>query len=155
MRNEYKVDNKFRVYTRKESEELNESIAVPTSIMSKKPSEYKWQHKKREFNVFDGLNLKEKKDGKYYRVINDIFDFIDLIELLKAFSSNKLDTEKEYNINDKFTAKTASKNGKISLKLHFKNYSYKLYLDKFECSSLAAKFGKILSRCEVWQESEA
>lgn len=155
MRNEYKVDNKFRVYTRKESEELNERIAVPTSLRSGKPSEYEWQHKTREITVFAGLNLLEKENNKYYRVVHDIFDFIDLIELLKAFSSNKLDTEKEYNINDKFTAKTAQKNGKISLKLHFKNYSYKLYLDKFECSSLAAKFGKILSRCEVWQESEA
>ena len=145
----------FRVYTDKETEQLNEQIAVPTSLKSGKPSEYKWQHKKREITVFSWLNLLEKKDGKHYRVISDLFDFIDLIELLKSFTSNKLDTDKEYKIKDLFTAKTAQKNSKMSLKIHFKNYSYSLYLDKFECSSLAAKFSKILQRCEVWQESEA
>jgi hypothetical protein len=147
--------NDFTVYTDKKTEHLNEQIAVPTSLSSGKPSGYTWQHKTRDLTVFDGLNLLEKKDGKYYRVISDLFVFIDLIELLKAFNGNKLDTDKEYKISDRFTAKTASKNGKMSLKIHFKNYSYSLYLDKFECSSLAAKFSKILQRCEAWQESEA
>lgn len=145
----------FIVYTDKSKEELSEKVAVPTSLKSGKPSKYEWQNKTREITVFSKLELREKKDSIYNIALSDIFDFIDLIEVLKAFNGNKLDTDKEYNINDKFTAKTASKNGKISLKLHFKNYSYSLFLDKFECSSLAAKFGKILSRCEVWQESEA
>lgn len=145
----------FTVYTERKTEQLNEQIAVPTSLKSGKPSEYKWEYKTRDLSIFEGLNLLEKKDGKRYRVISDMFDFIDLIELLKGFNGNKLDTDKEYQISDSFTAKTASKNGKMSLKIHFKNYSYSLFLDKFECSSLAAKFGKILQRCEAWQESEA
>ena len=111
-----------------------------------------WQQKVREFTVFIGLNLHEEKDEKYYRVISDLFEFIDLIELLKAFNSNKLDIGKEYQISDVFTAKVAQKSGKTSLKIHFKNYSYSLYLDKFECASLAAKFGKILQKCEPYVE---
>jgi len=142
----------FIVYTEKKTEELSEQIAVPTKLSSGKPSEYKWQYKTRDIMVFDGLNFLEKKDGKYYRVITDLFEFIDLIELLKAFTGNKLDTSKTYQIGDSFTAKTAQKDGNISLSIHFKNYSYKLYLDKFECASYAAKFGKILQRCEAWQE---
>lgn len=145
----------FIVYTEKKTEELSEQIAVPTKLSSGKPSEYKWQYKTRDLTIFKRLNFLEKKDNKYYRVISDLFDFIDLIEILKAFTGNKLDTSKTYQIGDSFTAKTASKNGNMSLSIHFKNYSYKLYLDKFECSSLAAKFGKILQRCEAWQESEA
>ncbi|MBD3842458.1 MAG: hypothetical protein IE909_11340 [Campylobacterales bacterium] len=145
----------FRVFTSKEIEQLNEQVAMPTSLKNGKPSEYVWQYKTREITVFSGLNLLEKEDGKYYRVINDIFVFIDLIEIFKAFIGNKLDTSKTYQIGDSFTAKTAQKDGNMSLSIHFKNYSYKLYLDKFECSSLAAKFSKILQRCEAWQESEA
>jgi hypothetical protein len=142
----------FIIFTEKKTEQLEEQIAVPTSLKNGKPSEYKWQHKTRDLTVFSELIFLEKKDDKYYKVIDNLFDFIDLIELFKAFNSNKLDTDKDYKINDSFTAKTASKNNKISLKIHFKNFSYSLYLDKFECSSLAAKFGKILQRCEAWQE---
>lgn len=142
----------FRVYTDTKTEQLQDKIAVPTSIRSGKPVEYKWKNKTREITVFSGLNLLEKKDNKHYRVLSDVFDFIDIIEILKAFNGNKLDTDKEYNINDNFTATTATKNKKVSLKIHFKNYSYSLFLDKFECSSLAAKFSKILQRCEAWQE---
>jgi len=126
----------FRVYTSKKAEKTKEQ-------------------KIKEFSVFNGLNFLEKKDKKYYRVISDIFVFIDLIEILKAFNNNKLNTNKVYKIADSFTAETVQKNGEFYLKIYFKNYSYSLFLDKFECSSLAAKFSKILQRCEVWQEQEA
>ena len=144
----------FRVYTKKISEKLDETYYKPIfhSTSDQRPREYEEVNKYREFTVFDKLKLLNKEDNEYYRVINDIFDFIDLIEMLKAFSSNKLTTNKIYNINDKFETKIVTKNKKISLFLHFKNYSYGLFLDKFDCSSLAAKFSKILSRCEVWQE---
>lgn len=145
----------FIVETDKKKEILDEVVIFPTKINSyNKPSDYKIQNKTREFSVFKSLSLLEIEDGEYYRVLDNIFDFIDLIELLKAFNGNKLDTSKTYNINNKFEAKTAQKKGNISLSIHFKNYSYNLYLDKFECASLAAKFSKILSRCEVWEETE-
>ena len=150
----------FRVYTKKEVEELYETYLKPVinpdfnSQYIKKTDKYIETNKRREFTVFDRLKLLETEDNKYYTVIADLFDFIDLIEILKAFAANKLDTEKIYNINNKFTAKVAQKDKKTSLSLHFENYSYKLYLDKFECSSLAAKFSKILSRCEAWEEHQ-
>lgn len=147
----------FIVTTSKIEEQLQDKVAVPTKISSSsgKPSEYVWNHKTREITLFKGLSLLEKDDDTYYSVVSELFDFIDLIELLKAFTSNKLDTSKKYKISDKFTSETAQKDGNMSLKIQFTNYSYALYLDKFECSSLAAKFGKILQRCEAWQESEA
>ena len=145
----------FRVYTEKKTELLSDKIAVPTKLNNGKPSEYTWEHKSRDLIVFDRLNLLEKDDGKYYKVIDNLFDFIDLIELLKGYISNKLETKKEYSINDHFTAEVVSHDGKTRLKIHFKNYSYSLFLDKFECSSLAAKFGKILQRCEAWEDCQA
>ena len=146
--------NDFIVYTKKMQEELQETYLKPifNYSNSKKPDSYIEVPKKREFIVFNSLSLREKKDKKYYQVINDLFDFIDLIELLKAFSSKKLDVEKEYNINNKAAVKITQKDGKKYLSIHFTNYSYILYLDKFECTSYAAKFSKILSRCEAWQE---
>jgi len=147
----FKIDD-FIVYTSKETEQLDERIAVPTKLENEKPSNYKWKYKIRDLTVFKGLLLLEKRDGQHYSVITDLFDFIDLIELLKAFSSKKLDIEKEYNINNRAIVKIAQKDGKKYLSIHFKNYSYILYLDKFECTSYAAKFSKILQRCEAWQE---
>lgn len=149
----FKIGN-FIVSTEKKTEELSEQIAVPTDLKNGRPSDYKWEFKTRDITVFSGLNFLNEGDGKYYRVISDLFDFIDLIEILRAFSSNKLDTKKVYEINNSFTAKTAQKNDKVSLKIHFTNYSNSLFLDKFECSLLAAKFSKILQKCEPWQESE-
>ena len=147
--------NDFRVYTTNAQEQLEETYFKPYfSKYGSKPEGYKETHKVREFTVFDGLNFKEESDKKFYRVIDDIFDFIDLIEILKAFTGNKLDIEKTYNPNNKFTAKIVQKNQKISLSIHFTNYSNKLYLDKFEANSLSAKFSKILSRCEPWQEPQ-
>ena len=148
---EFKIGD-FIVYTNKKVEEFGDQIAVPTKLRNGKPSDYRWEYKTRDLTVFYRLNLLEKKDGKYYGVIHDLFDFIDLIEVLKAFNGNKLNTEKEYNISDKFTAEIVQQDGNITLKIHFKNYSNSLYLDKFECSSLAAKFSKILQKCEPWQE---
>lgn len=153
---EFKIGD-FIVFTEQKIIELEETYFKPTKLnyQKTKVEEYQEVYKTKEITIFEGLNLLEKKDNKYYRVISDIFFFIDLIEILKAFSSNKLDTTKIYQISDLFTAKIAQKDGNISLSIYFTNYSYNLYLDKFECSSLAAKFGKILQRVEAWQESEA
>lgn len=147
----FKIDD-FIVITEQKTEELSERIAVATDIRHEKPINFKFKNKQRNFTAFEGLNLLEKKDKKYYRVISDIFVFIDLIEILKAFNGNKLDTNKDYQIANSFKAKIAQKNQTINLKILFMGFSYALYLDKFECSSLAAKFSKILSRCEAWQE---
>jgi len=101
----------------------------------------------KEYTLFKILYL--KKDQNYYNVLENIFVFIDLVEILKAFSGNRLNTQKEYRIANNFIAKTTQKDGNMYLKLHFKKND--IYLDKFECSSLAAKFSKILQRCEAWQ----
>lgn len=158
---QFKIDD-FIVRTDTEIIQLEEKIITPTKLSyNKKPEEYKIKNKTKEITVFHHLSYLEKNDKKYYSVISDLFVFIDLIEVLKAFNSNKLNTNKKYNLSDKFTAEIAQDKRDIAqdkrdinLKIHFKNYSNSLYLDKFECSSLASKFSKILSRCEVWQESE-
>jgi len=150
----FKIDN-FIVKTTTKIIELDEKIIAPSKVSyGGKPEEYKIKNKTKEVIIFDSLFFLENEEEKYYNVISDIFVFIDLIEILKAFNGNKLNTEKEYALSDKFTAKIAQQKGEITLKIHFTNYSNSLYLDKFECSTLAAKFSKILQRCEVWQESE-
>ena len=149
----FKIDN-FIVKTENKTLYLDEKIPKPQSIEKGRTTDFKWKHKTKEITVFSLLSLFENKEQKYYRVLNDIFVFIDLIEVLKAHNGNKLDTEKEYNFSNVFTAKISRKDGNFTLKIHFKNYSNSLFLDKFECSSLAAKFSKILQRCEAWQEQD-
>jgi len=146
--------NNFIVYTEQKTVLLEEKIAAPQKIERGKTTNFEWENKTKEITIFNGLNLVEKKDNNYYRVINDLFDFIDFVEILKAHAGNKLDIEKEYKFN-KFFAKFTQKNGKKYISIHFKNYSYKLYFDQFEAMALAAKFSKILGRVEPWQEQEA
>jgi len=145
--------NDFIVQTESKIIELDEQIIAPISIdsYSSKPK-MGWKYKTKEITIFKLCAIKNNE--QYYAVIFDIFIFIDFIEILKAFSGNKLNTSKEYHISNKFTARTAQKDGDMYLKIHFTNYSTNLYLDKFECSSLSAKFSKILQRCEAWQESD-
>ena len=154
----YRIDN-FEIRTKVIEEKTGGQIAVPTSLKNDRPSEYSWQDKTRNVTVFFELNLKGLKDGKYYRVISDMFIFIDFIEILKAFNTNKLDTSLIYTIGNSiignsFTAKTVQKNGYTRLFISFTNHQRELYLNKFDCSSLAAKFGKILQKCEAWQDQE-
>jgi len=140
----------FAVKIEKKVEYLEDKVAVPKEIKLGRPAGFKLINKKRHLTVFDGLGLFDAESDYHVQVIYNLFDFIDLIEVLKAFNSNKLDTNKEYNINNKFTAKIAKKDEKITLKLQFENHPNIIYLDKFECSSLAAKFSKILQKCEAW-----
>lgn len=135
----------FTVEISKKEEELNDRIAVPSEIKNGKAINYVWKYRTREFNVFSSLAYKSEL------VIDQLFDFIELVELLKAFSNNKLDTKKEY-CNNSFSAQIAQKDGEIFLKIEFAQNSQKKYFTKFECISIASKFSKILQRCEAWQE---
>jgi hypothetical protein len=147
----YKI-NDFILVTGKRQETLEEQIAVPTEISYGKAQNYGWKHKTREFTVFEQLNLFQKDEEKYYQVINDLFDFIDFVEILKFFVNNKLDTSKTYQIGNSFTANVIPKDDTIKLKIHFTGWEYSMHFDKFESSSYIAKFSKALQRCELWQE---
>jgi hypothetical protein len=148
----YKIDN-FIVVTKEKIVETREKIIAPVDIDvgSRKKLIYAKVNKTKNINIFAGLG--QKGDNRF--LIDDLFLFIDFIEVLKAFANNKLNTDKEYNFNDKFTAKVVSKNKIFYLKIRFKKLSFDLFYDKFEATSLSAKFSKILSRCEAWQELEA
>jgi hypothetical protein len=148
--------NDFIVFVEEQKIEKDEKYLHPIKLNSDKTRvrEYELRNRVKEFIAFTGLSFLDKEDEKFYIVISDLFDFIEFVELLKAFSSKKLVPEETYNISDKLEARIARKNGVSYLSIQFKNYSDKLFLGKFQCSSLAAKFSKILSRCEPWQESD-
>jgi len=146
--------NNFITVIENEKIELREKVAVAISINNGKPSNYKMLNKTREITVFKILSYLNLEDKKSYRVIDDIFDFIDLIEILKAYAGKRLEKDTIYKLKQ-FTAKIAFKNDIPKIKITFNNFKNHLLLDKFECSSLAAKFQKITQRCEAWQEQEA
>jgi hypothetical protein len=136
----------FIVITDKKIEQLNEQYLKPSEIKNDKASGLRWEYKLREFNAFiDFYYIKNK-------IISDIFEFIEFIELLKAFSSKKLEHNTEYKINRIVSARIVQKDRIYSLQITFHNQ--KIYLSYFECSSLAAKLSKVLQRCEAWQELE-
>ena len=145
--------NNFKVFIERKKEELDDLTTIPRKLTYNKTKveEYQLVHKTREFIIFAGLNFLEENEDKYYKVISNLFVFIDLIEVLKAYSSKRLEDAKEYEF-EGFTAKIATKNEVKKLRISFQNFKNNLFLDKFECASLAAKFSKILSRCEAWQE---
>jgi predicted P-loop ATPase/GTPase len=153
------LQKKCIVVTEQKTIELDEEIIVPTKIGGyNKPSDYEFRHKTREFSVFSGFYIYDSFHEKYCKVIDDLFMIIDLVELLKAFNGNKLDANKDYYEIVDFEntilckAEVVSKDGKISLRVWFEKLKESFYIDKFECSSLAAKLTKILQKCEAWQE---
>jgi hypothetical protein len=152
------LKTKCIVVTEQKKVELDEKTAVPTEIRSSKPSDYEFRHKTREFSVFSGFYIYDSFHENYCKVIDDLFTIIDLVELLKAFNGNKLDANKDYYEIVDFEntilckAEVVSKDGRMSLRVWFAALKESFYIDKFECSSLAAKLTKILQKCEAWQE---
>lgn len=148
----YEIGN-FIVYVDKcEETDYRKRIAVPTEIKNGEPANYKWKYRTRKFITFNRLEIFNKVTQGYTEVTSDIFTFIDLIEILRAFATNKLIAGKMYQISNSFAARLVRKDGNIILGIHFEGLLYTLFFDKFECSSLASKFSKILQRCEVRQE---
>ncbi len=149
----FEFDN-FVVYTETKVIQMRETIIVATGINGSKPSGYVEKQKTKEIIIFKQLNFMDSTENKYYRVLDDIFNFIDFIEIIKSFIGNKLEALELYKF-EKFEVNVANKNKKVYLKIHFKNYAESLFLEKYQASTLAAKFSKILQRCEPWQEPVA
>ena len=142
-----KIDYFFSVDIFKEKIEIDEQIIVPTWIKDGKPSDYVCKWKEKEITVFGGLRY-----GYEDRTVieNNLYELIDFIELLKAFSGNKLIQKKTYRINKNIEGRIVTKEGVVSLMLIFFGHE-KNYFEKYECSALAAKLSKVLSRCEPWR----
>jgi len=146
----FRFDN-YIVYTERKEESLNEQIALPQKIISGKPSNYIWQYKARSFVTFQLFAMRFSTTQKFHNIFNNIFDMIDFIEILKAFSGKKLEQKKEYILNN-IKVKVAQKDGVSYLKIMFQYNT--IFLDKFEAITLSSKLNKIISKCEPeqWQE---
>jgi len=94
----FRFDN-YIVCTERKEESLNEQIALPQKIISGKPSNYIWQYKARSFVTFQLFAMRFSTTQKFHNIFNNIFDMIDFIEILKAFSGKKLEQKKEYILN--------------------------------------------------------
>ena len=79
----------------------------------------------------------------------EILDVIEFVEILKAFSNNKLNTKKQYELSF-FTAKIKNSEESNSpiLSIKLSNNSFITY-DKTEAQILSAKLSKVISKCEV------
>jgi hypothetical protein len=132
--------NNFTIVTKSILISTGEEMIVPQSIKNGKPTDFHLKDKKRMIKIFEDISYNS------YMVIDNLFDFIEFIELLKAFSSNKLNTERTYKFKY-YEAKIVNKNKIFNLCLYLQKD--KIFLDKFETSSLAAKFSKILQKIEI------
>lgn len=161
---EFKFNN-FRVLIEKEVITAKDKNDKP--IMIPKISNVKWGkiqykdglvEKKQTITIFKQVDIFNKQTEKYEEVTSNVFTFIDLIEILKGFAGNKLTLNKNYKIDDSFTGKIMSNKNNIpqvTLGIKFKTLPDMLFFDKFECSSLAAKFSKIFQRCKICQSTGA
>ena len=143
--------DKYIIYTKPYEVELMEERVVVVQLDNrKKPSAYDFKNKIKEVMIFEKLAFFNKEDDYYYLIIDDVFDFIDYIEILKSFANNKLEKDITYKLKN-VTAKIVQKNKKICLLVKHKDIE-PIYYDKYDCSRISAKMLKILSRCEIWQE---
>jgi hypothetical protein len=81
---------------------------------------------------------------KHYAIIQHIAQLIELVEVLKAFSSNKLDANKLYYFKN-FTARVSRKDKQYSVQISFSNWPYSFYFDKLEANIFASQLQKIVS----------
>ena len=90
------------------------------------------------------LTVFDKERQEHYTTISYITQLIELVEVLRAFSSNKLNANKRYKFKD-FTAKVSRKNEQYFAQIHFNNWSYNYYFDKLEANIFASQLQKIIS----------
>jgi len=143
----------FIVYTEKKEELISDKYYIQKNIEKSYGSGYEQTYcpKTRDITIFKCLDYLETTEQRYITLIDNIFDFIEIIEFMKGFSSNKLTTDKIYYRNN-FTITMSDISGIKKLNIKFKKNPNSFFLEKMECILLAAKFSKILSRCEAWQE---
>lgn len=85
----------------------------------------------------------------YFPLTKELLDVIEFIEILKAFSNNKLNTKKQYELSF-FTAKikNCEESNTPILSIKLSNNSFITY-DKTEAQILSSKLSKVISKCEV------
>lgn len=85
----------------------------------------------------------------YTPLTEEILDVIEFIEVLKAFSANKLNTKKQYDLSF-FTAKikNCEESNSPVLSIKLSNDTFITY-DKTEAQILSAKLAKVVAKCEV------
>ncbi len=152
----YKIDDFFlKTEVKKEIFEEKTTLPIKLSYQKTKVEEYELLNQFRRYTAFKSLSYRES-DSEHYQVIDDLLDMIELVEMLKSFNGNKLNVHKAYT-NPKFSAKVViQEKEEPYLSIIFTNFDRSLNLDKFECAALAAKFSKILQKCEIepWQEQD-
>ncbi len=99
--------------------------------------------------IFKNLQIENEKI--FTSVTKDLFELIDLIEIMRAFTNNKLDTNKEYHLNNIFKAKFVQQDKKYYLAIQFVKTEKIFFFDKIETAIYVAKFSKIIQRCEAYQ----
>jgi len=147
---EFKLSKNFTIGTKNILIQTLETGYKPTELKFGKPSEFKKTAREKEIKIFDNLYFLCDIENKSYSVISNLMHLLEFIEILKGFSSNKLDVGTVYKF-EKFSAKIAQKKGKESISIVFNNFD-PAYFSKFECNLIAAQLNKIISRCEAWQE---
>lgn len=147
--NHIAINENFIIKTTKRREQVYDSICSPQEVTNtaSRGDSFSFRYKFRAYLEF--INMKYKDEV----FIKGMLNLIDFIEILKAFSGNKLsfsshlkNEKKVYNF-DTFEARMVEKNQHIFLKISIG--SHELYYDKFEASTLASKIIKVTSRCEV------
>ena len=115
-------------------------------------------NKKEKLLFFKLFGVDNKNYGKdfhsspFKEITSDIFEFIDFIEILKAFSNKKLEKNKEYKFKN-FKASLKQKQGISYVYIVIRKDEF--YFDKFKATTTSVKLQKLLARLEVWPEQEA
>lgn len=146
----HNFDN-FAILLEQKSIKLNEKIAVPQSIKNGKTTDFKLENKTKNITILEAFAYFKNSEEQYIILTKNLFEVIEFIEILKGYSSKKLDPNKEYELAF-FSAKIVTKNDIDKLRISFSFDDF--LLDKIECNILAAKIQKTISRCEPWQELE-
>lgn len=135
---EYQLDENFTLITEKK----HESITVPRVVRNRQNDEMQKQKvaSYKEYTSFKSLNYDDES-----LIFDNLFDLIEMIEIIKIFIKNNLDERILHLIND------------LEFKLNKETTPYSLLIERedkvitlsrFECTKLVAKLNKLLYSLE-------
>ncbi len=130
--------------------ELDKEIVVPTEVNGNKPSGYVARKQTKTVIYFKYLGFATTND--YEILIDDIFECLALIEVLKGYNYNKLSQDVKYDFKS-FSAKAVKKDKTTKLRIVFHKVNKTIYISKVHCIILATQINKLIHKCEVLSQN--
>ena len=141
-------NTKFIIKIDKQEIELVKEVIAPIDVdKNGKLTKYGKKLQTREAIHFKFFGFTNNHEDTI--LINDIFECLAFIEIIKEYNYNKLNKDVDYDFNS-FKVKAVKRKNINKLRIIFHKTNDTLYMSKVHCVILATQLTKIIHKCEVY-----